>query len=175
MKDDEIYNRWIAFKNEYSELFLTSKEIWFNTLQKLIQFIASNKKRPSHGSKDKFEKQLGYWIKHNQTNCKDNIRKDCMKDDEIYNSWIAFKNEYSELFLTLKEIWFNTLQKLIQFIASNKKRPSTVSKDKFEKQLAVWVGHNQTNCKDNIRKKRMKDDEIYNRWIAFKAEYSELF
>ena len=177
MKDDEIYNRWITFNNEYSEIFLTSKEIWFNTLQKLIQFIDTNKRRPSESqySKDKFEKQLAKWIDHNQTYCKDNIRKQCMKDDDIYNRWVAFKDEYSELFLTSKEIWFNRLQKLILFIDTNKKRPSEKSKDKFEKQLAEWINTNQQNCKDNIRKQCMKDDEIYNRWIAFKAEYSELF
>ena len=176
-EDEDIYN--ILYEMVYDSvgnLLKGNQEKWFNMLEKLIQFIDTNNRRPSRGSKDEVEIQLAYWIRDNQTNCKDNIRKKCMKDDEIYNRWITFNNEYSELFFTKKEIWFNTLQKLIQFInTNNKKRPLRSSKDELEKRLAQWINHNQHNCKDNIRKKCMKDDDIYNRWVVFIDEYMELF
>ena len=146
---ENIYN--VLYEMVYDSvgnLLKGNQEKWFNTLQKLIQFIDTNNRRPSTISKDAVEKQLAEWIYKNQKNCKDNIRKHCMKDDDIYNRWVAFKDEYSELFLTLfltsKEIWFDMLEKLIQFInTNNKKRPSHGSKDEVEKRLAEWISTNK--------------------------------
>jgi superfamily II DNA or RNA helicase len=171
MKNDKIYNEWTQFINKYQEYFLSNENIWFNTLNKVKKYIVENSKRPSHGSKIKEIKQLGYWIGTQQKNYKK--KEEIMKDEKIYNNWTKFMNEYKEYLLNNEEIWYDTLNKVKQYVIENKKRPSNSDKNIEIKQLAKWLSHQQKNYKN--KEYIMKNEEIYNEWTQFIDEYEEYF
>ena len=175
MKDDDIYNTWAQFINDplYKEHVQSKEETWYIKLSQVKEFIDANKKRPSERSKNNDEKVLESWIGNQQTNYKK--RTNIMKDDDIYNTWTQFINDplYKEYFRSNEDVWSTTLSKVKEFIYLNKKRPSKTSKNKDEKVLEKWIGHQQTNYKK--RTNIMKDDDIRKIWGDFVTEYSSLF
>jgi superfamily II DNA or RNA helicase len=68
--------------------------------------------------------------------------------------------------------WKGRLDRVKEYIRENNKGPSTHSKDQDIKNLAVWISNQQGNYK--TRSGIMKDDEIYNMWAEFTAEYGIL-
>jgi len=169
MKLDEMYNKWKEFTNRYSPYFMSNEEHWKITLDNVKEFIDKYNKRPSTHSKNKEEKQMSSWIGGQQKNSKN--RKEIMKLDKIYNEWIEFTNEYSQYFTTNEERWNTTLNNTEKFINKYNKRPSRKSKNKKETQLCRWIDTQQRNYKN--RKKIMKIDEIYNKWIEFTNKYCQ--
>ena len=171
MKNSEIYNSWTQFLNQYQEYFLSNEEIWYDTLNKVKEYIDENSKRPSNNDNNKEIKQLGWWIGTQQKNF---INKEpIMRNEGINSEWTNFINEYQEYFLSNEEIWYNNLKKVKEYIDENKKRPSNKDKDKEIKQLGCWIGTQQANLKK--KEHNMKDDEIYNEWNKFINEYQEYF
>jgi cytochrome c553 len=57
------------------------------------------------------------------------------------------------------------LEEVKKFIDSNNKRPVNRDKNSTIKQLAAWIGTQQTNYKN--KKYIMSDEGIYNRWTEF--------
>jgi superfamily II DNA/RNA helicase len=177
MKDDMIYNAWSDFINneKYKEYFLDHDIIWYNTLEKVKNYIDMNKKRPSYSNKDKNARQFGHWIHTQQKNYK--TKEQIMKNDIIYNAWTNFINDYvyKEYFLDNDIIWFNSLELVKSYIDKNKKRPSNHDKDKNARQFRQWIGHQQTNYK--TKEQIMKDDMIYKAWTDFINDdmYKEYF
>ena len=171
MSNDNIYSEFTNFMNEYEEYFLSNEEIWYNNLNKVKEYIDNNKKRPSNSDKNIEIKQLAKWIGTQQTKYK--TKEKIMKDDEIYNEFTNFMNEYQEYFLSNEEIWINCFNNLKQYIDKNKKRPSNSDKNKEIKQLASWIGTQQTNYK--TKEKIMSNDNIYSEWTYFLEQYQEYF
>ena len=171
MKNEDIYSEWTRFMNKYEEYFLSNKEIWVNSFNKVKEYIDENKKRPSQYDNDIEIKQLGKWIIMQQINYKN--KEAIMKNEEIYNEWTNFINEYQEYFLSNKEIWFDNLNKVKEYIDKNGQRPSNSDKNKEIKQLVQWLSHQQTNYKK--KKDIMKNEEVYNEWTNFINEYQEYF
>jgi superfamily II DNA or RNA helicase len=168
MKDEEIYNEWIQFMNEYLK---SNEEIWYDNLNKVKKYIDENKKKPSQIDKNKQIKLLALWLNTQQKNYKK--KEQIMKNEEIYNEWKQFMNEYQEYFLSNKEIWYDNLNKVKEYIDNNKKRPSKHDKDKEIKQLGCWIGTQQPNYKK--KEHNMNNKEIYNDWTQFINEYQEYF
>jgi len=171
MKNEEIYNSWTKFITEYKKYFLDNETIWFNKLEKVKKYINENKKRPSHYDKNKEIKELGSWISQQLNKYKKKV--ECMKNEEIYNSWTKFITEYEEYFLDNETIWFNKLEKVKKYINENKKRPSSTDKNTDIKVLGTWI----LNQLKNYKKKAyiMINEEIYNSWTKFITEYEEYF
>ena len=94
-----------------------------------------------------------------------------MKDETIYNTWTQFIAEYREYFLSNEEIWNNNLIKLKSFIDTNKKNPSSISKNSDEKRLGQWVSDQKKKYQNKTQ--IMKDEIIYNTWTQLIAEYKE--
>ena len=67
------------------------KRVWKETFPKLIKFIDNNKKTPSNGSKNKYEKKLGNWFSDQKENYNKKIR--LMTNEKIYNIWTQFIND----------------------------------------------------------------------------------
>ena len=67
--------------------------------------------------------------------------------------------------------WEENFQKLKDYIDENKKTPPNGSKDRFEKQLAKWLSHQNENYKN--KSNSMKSQERYNTWTQFLEEYRE--
>jgi superfamily II DNA or RNA helicase len=99
MKTQEIYDMYIRFRETYSEYLMTNEEIWKKTLSELQNFMEKHHKRPSHGSKDSVEKQLGTWLGTQNKNY--TSRSQIMKTQEIYDVYIEFITNYKQFFKNL--------------------------------------------------------------------------
>jgi hypothetical protein len=148
---------------------------WNDKLELVKKYIDENKKRPGTSSKDPQTKSLGSWISTQITNYKkiENI----MADPTIYSTWEIFINNpvYSEYFLDNYTIWNNNFNELKNYLATNKKRPTSASKYPRTKALGRWL----ENQLKHYRKKVyiMVDPSIYSKWELFinNSEYSEYF
>ena len=171
MKNEEIYNGWNQFLNQYQEYFLSNKEIWYDTLNKVKDYIDKNGKKPSYSDKNKEIQQLGWWIGTQQ---KKFINKEyIMKNQGINREWTNFINEYQEYFLSNEEIWYNNLNKVKEYIDENSKRPSKHDKDIKIKQLGCWISCQQQNYKN--KETIMKNKEIYSEFTNFINDYEKYF
>ena len=177
MKEKEIYDSWTKFINDvkYKEYFMSNKEVWYNNLEKVKQFMNENKTRPNKRSKNKEEKKLGSWIITQKKNYQKKTQ--IMKETELYDVWTEFINDekYKEYFMSNEEIWYENLEKVKQFMDDNNKRPNKDSKNKEEKFMGTWIGNQNINYQKKIN--NMKDKEIYNAWISFinHEKYREYF
>jgi superfamily II DNA or RNA helicase len=172
MKDKKRYDTWTQFIEEYKDYLLSRDEEWNNTLEELKQFIDKEKRTPlktikEENEENKKEKILGKWLSHQIENYKD--KKEGMK--ERYDTWTKFREEYKKYFLSVEEVWDNTLEEVKQFIDKdkNKKKPSRGSKNKEEKTLANWLNTQKQNYKKKI--KCMKNKERRDIWDKFTEEY----
>jgi len=166
MKNEEFYNKWTQFISNYKEYFQSNEEIWCNSLEQVINYIDTNKKRPSTTDKNKEIKLLGNWCSSQQDNYKKCLQ--IMKNQEIYDKWTEFINDdkYKEYFLSNKEKWLQILEKVKNFININNKKPTINDKDNNIKFLGRWLINQKTSYKyrkDTV----MTNQDIYDEWTKF--------
>ncbi len=171
MKNENIKKEWTNFTIKYKQYFLSNSEIWFNTLKLVEDYIIKNSKRPSNSDKDVENKQLARWIQTQQNNYIKNI--DIMKYENIRKHWNIFTEKYIKYFLSNNEVWFDKLKKVEDYIIKNSNKPSDKDKDIEIKKLGSWVGHQQTNYKNN--ESIMKDETIKKVWFDFTTKYKQYF
>jgi predicted metal-binding transcription factor (methanogenesis marker protein 9) len=169
MKNQEIYDLYTEFKDNYSEYFLTNKEIWKKNLSDVQKFIEKHHKRPYQLSKDSVEKYLGQWLSTQTTNY--TTRSYIMKNQEIYDAYTEFRKKYAEYLMTNEEFWKKTLSEVQDFMEKHHKRPSQTSKDSVEKYLGQWLSTQNKNY--TTRSQIMKNQEIYDAYTEFRKKYSE--
>jgi superfamily II DNA or RNA helicase len=177
MKDEDIYNKWTEFitNNKYKKyIVINLKQLWYKKLEKLKKYIDENNKSPSRSDKDEEIKQIGSWINTQKKNYDIDINKckNGMKDDEIYTKWTEFitNNKYKKyIVINLKELWYEKLNEVKEYIDTNNKSPSRSDKDENINQMGQWISHQKTNYDIDINKCKegMKNKEIYNKWTEF--------
>jgi len=167
MANEEIYNLWTEFINDpnYTVYFQSNEDNWKNVLNEVKTYIDTNNKRPAQTDKDIKIKQIANWICYQQTNYKK--KTEIMANEEIYNIWTEFINDpnYTVYFQSNEDNWKNILNEVKIYIDTNNIRPSQTDKDIKIKQLAKWIGHQQTNYKK--KEQIMSNEEIYNLWTEF--------
>ena len=167
LSNDVIYTIWTEFINDdrYKSYFFSNEENWNNTLNKVIQYINLNNKRPSQTDKDIYIRSLGGFICTQQKNYKN--KKCIMLNEEIYKLWTEFiyDDNYKSYFLSDEENWNNTLKDIKQYIDTTNKLPSTHDKNKQIKILGSWISNQKNNYRD--KKNIMSNGEIYNKWTDF--------
>jgi TPP-dependent 2-oxoacid decarboxylase len=102
-----------------------------------------------------------------------------MKDETIRKLWEEFSNDsrykkYMQL-PTMLELFNINLNKVKEYIDTNKKKPPKLDKDKVIKTLYSWLQNQKQNY---IKKKEnMKDENIYKLWTDFinDTKYKEYF
>jgi len=169
MKDDNICYEWTEFMNEYQEYFLNICDKWYNSLNKVKEYIDKYKKKPTESDKNEEIQKLGRWINLQQANYK--RKKESMKDDKIYYEWSQFMIEYQEYFINICDKWYNSLNKVKEYIDKNKKKPTISDKDKEIQKLRKWINTQQVNYKNE--KYNMKDTNIYSKWTQFMKKYQK--
>ena len=166
MKNKEARENWVKFIDKYKEHYMENSELWFKYYNKMIEFINENKSRPSINKKNDIGCKLQKWIVTQNKNFKQ--LKFSMSNKIIYDTWNKFlsNDNYKNLFLSKKQIWIETFEKILNYIKKNKK----ISASKKD-----WIGHNKQNYKN--KKKAMRDTEIYNIWtnILKDTEYCRFF
>jgi hypothetical protein len=172
--DDNNDNNDNSDKNN-NKYFLTSTNIfnWYNSLNKVKEYINNKKKRPSIHDKDKEIQKLGRWTSLQQANYKKRI--EAMRNDNIYYEWSRFLNEYQEYLLTSKNIninkWYDNLKKVKEYIDIYNKKPTESDINEEIQKLGKWISLQQLN----YNKKAMKDENIYSKWSQFTIEYHKYF
>jgi len=144
---------------------MNGKELWVKKLEDVKKYIDTNKKRPTKNSKDKIIKSMCIWIGNSQKNYSKKIKN--MQYETIYNLWTEFINDsrYKVYFLSQYDSFVFDLNKVKTYIDTNKKRPSSTSKDKVIKSMGQWIGTSQKNYAKKLY--NMQDETIYNLWTDF--------
>ena len=177
MSDPIIYSAWELFISspQYSEYFIDNNTAWNNSLSELKTYLDTNKKRPIQQSKDQKIKALGKWIQTQTTNY--SKKAYIMSDPIIYSAWELFITSpvYSEYFIDNNTAWNNTLVELKTYLDTNKKRPSSTSKDPKIKTLGKWIQTQIQNYKKQINS--MIDTDIRAEWQKFitSEQYKQYF
>ena len=174
MKNIEIYNKWTEIINrQYKDFFIDNISDWYNKLNKVLEYIKTNNKRPSSHSKNENIKRLGSWISDNKKNYKNKTK--IMKNIQIYNKWTETINgQNKNFFIDNISDWYNKLNKVLEYIKTNNKKPSRRDNDKNIKSLGQWINTTKLNYKNKTN--IMKNTEIYNKWSEIiNGQYKDLF
>jgi len=171
MSDPNIYKKWKEFVDKYKKHFMSNEEKWNSMLERVIQYIKKNDKRPDQSDKCKYIQQLGNWIIHQQINY--NKKNKSMSNPNICNKWKEFVDKYKKHFMTNEESWNGMLERVTQYIEKNDKRPAQSDKCKDIQQLGNWIIHQQINYKK--KNNNMSDPNICKKWKEFVDKYKKHF
>ena len=173
MKMKERYDLWTQFIIEYSDYFKSNEEVWNENFQKLKDFININKKKPSYKVGDKKEIKLGQWWRNQLVDYEEKYTRNNKKMDETRKKlWAQFLEEYKEYFKKNVCKWTIMFKKLIEFIKTNKRRPSK-SDDIYEMDICNWY-HNQ--CRQfRLKIGEFKQNENVKKWEEFILKYKGYF
>ena len=166
--DDDDNNKhddeYMIFRNDRVQI----NKNWYSSFNKVKKYINNKKKRPSIYNKDK---KLAFWIRAQLTNHKNQEYN--MKDKKIYCEWTKFMKKYQKYFLNICDKWYNSLNKVKEYIDINKKKPNQSEKDKEIQKLGRWIATQQSNYKKE--KYNMKNTNIYSKWTQFMKKYQKYF
>jgi superfamily II DNA or RNA helicase len=104
-------------------------------------------KIPSHHSIDKTEKQLGEWVSHRR----EDKKKGSLTDDKIEKLGLI-----KGWFWSNDNLFDNICEQMDTWVNKNGKLPSSMSKDKIEKELGQWT----SNRRKDKKKGNLTDDKI---------------
>ena len=90
-----VKKKWEDFISQYSKYFLDNEQMWMDKLNKVKEYIDTNKKKPSS---KKEEKNMYHWLYQQSTNYKNN--KHSMKEENIKKKWEDFiqDDKYKQYF-----------------------------------------------------------------------------
>jgi len=169
MKHQKYYDIWTKLMSENSSQFLNHEEKWIQTLNLVKHFMNENKDSPSRYSKNKDEKELGYWLSRQKINC-----KNCDKlftHENIVKIWTEFNNEFKKYLFTNEEKWYDKFDELQNYIKEKSELP--VHKRNTLDSLGLWVQTQNKNHK--LQKQIMSNPIFYELWQNFLLENKELF
>jgi len=171
MKNNIIRKEWENIINDkkYIEFFVSNNTIWIETLNKVIEYIIENNKRPASNDKNENIKFLGNWISNQIKNYKKKIK--IMKNNDIYIKWEEFITKYKQYFMTDEELWVDTIKNTENYIIKYKKLPPIKDKNNDISRMGQWISHQKQNYKRNI--KSMKNIKIRTEWEKFIVTYKE--
>ena len=171
MKNDIVYNKFTIFLEDYKEYLLTNEEVWYNNLEKVIEYIKENNKLPSSNDKDKEIQTLGHWLQSQKSNYK--LKKYNMKDNNIYYKFKDFLETRQIYFISNEDIWNNNLEKVIKYINENNKLPSRLDEDIEIKYLNKWIHHQKQKLKK--QENNIQYDINFNKFKNFIETYKKYF
>jgi len=146
-------------------------DTWYETLERVKDYIQINNKIPSTNDKNKDIKRIGIWLSHQKTNYKKELH--IMKNPEIKKAFEDFMNEYRDYFKSNKEIWYCNLNNVKKYIQTYNKIPSTHDKNPDIKTLGKWLSYQKTNYNKELH--IMKNSEIKKAFEDFMNEYGDYF
>ncbi len=158
---------WEQFSNAHEKMLKIKDELWNDNLKLLQEFIDTCKRRPYQTLQS--EKMLGKWLSEQLTNYKE--KKDGMKHNDRRLIWKEFVEKNKEYLKSDDEQWFDSLQKVKEFIIVNKRRPN--KRTETEKTLGYWLGSQIKTYK--TKSHGFKDPIRCKQWEEFLEEYKEYF
>jgi superfamily II DNA or RNA helicase len=159
----------------YYKHFISDEDQWIEHLNGVKNYIDSNKKRPSSTDKNTDIKFIGLWITRQTKNYKENTN--LMSNNNLRILWEEFinNNKYKKYFISNEELWFETLEKVKNYIDVNYKRPSQLDSDIEVGYFGKWLTTQGQNYKKIID--IMKNENIRKQWENFiqSEQYQEYF
>jgi superfamily II DNA or RNA helicase len=150
MKDinSKYYKEWNILKNKHYNLLLTTEDKWYDNYNLLIDnFLIHNKKPLFKGSQTN-ESHLAQWIRSQFNNIR--LNKDSMLYPERRKLWDELIIKYKKLLITQDEECINNINKLMNFIDINNRKPSKHCKNnEDELKLGRFIGSIKKNYKTN--------------------------
>jgi superfamily II DNA or RNA helicase len=177
---ENIYNKYIIF---FKDIKIDTKEkktkeqndnnniekyfkFFDEMLDKAINYIEKNGKKPSIDDIDKDISNIGEWLHkvnnqyyHNRT----------IMNKESIDKWIKFKIKYKNVFLISFILWDENYKKVVKYYNEHGKRPSIYSKEVEIKKLGRWIQHQHENYKKE--EGPLKDENYRKIWEEFKKKY----
>lgn len=152
---------------DYSNKFMNHHEKWISRLDEAKDFMKKYNRSPSRYSKDDYEAQLGSWVKSQKNNCKNSLKM--FQYGNILSEWTNFTMDFKKYLLTNEETWYDNLNKLKNYIDTNKKRPPCHSKNKDIEFLSSFIMTQRKNYR--AKTQIMAEKEIYDKWTKFENDY----
>lgn len=158
-----VREMWKNFINDprFEKYYKTLDDKWNNNINELLKYIDEHKKRP-----EREKEELGDWTKRQIRNYKYKI--DSMNDIEHYNIWTNLKNNpIYKYFLSTEEeqtfiTFYENLEKVKEFIITNKRKPKRTDMCENENKLANFISLHNTTIEG--RTGLMRHDELYKCW-----------
>ena len=164
-------DKWDIFINNHEEYFKSNEEVWYENLDGVEEFIHVHKKRPIVSSNDANERKLGQWIGYQVQ--KMTKRSGIMANEEIRDVWDNFTSSHLKHFKSTRDVWYDNVNKVSEFIELYKKLPSAITDNEEEKYLDHWL-KNQIQNRE-IQQHCMTCNEIREIWDRFKGDYAKYF
>ena len=173
MKQSDIRAKWEEIVEKYKDVFKSQQgiDIWFENYKSVIDYINKYNCLPNSNDNDANIKYLGKWLGTQR----DNYKKNCsiMKIQNVRETWEKFITDYKKYSKNPRDVWFDSFQKVKDFVKLNKKLPDGESKDDDIRYLGRWIGSQNTNLAK--LEHSMKDPEFKSLWESFIAEHRTLF
>ena len=173
MKQPDIRLKWEQTTAKYQDEFKSQvgEAVWFENYDKVIDYIRINDSLPSSGSKDPDVKYLARWLGTQRDNYK--ILEHNMTTPIIKETWEQFIVTYKKYSKNPRDVWFQSFQRVKDYVKEHRKLPSGESKDKDTRYLGRWIGCQNTNLKK--MEHSMNDPEFKALWVEFKTANIGLF
>ena len=173
MTNENIRKIWEEFVNKYQEVFKTTKDIWKDNFNRLIEYINIHNILPTSSNEDENIKHLRLWVR-NQTKCYDK-KQFIMKNEEIRTLWENFINMkgIKLLFLNNEELWNYNKTKVEEYIQEHNKLPAQTDKIQDIAVLGNWIQSQKQNYKNKT--KIMINENIRKLWKDFVKQYEIYF
>jgi hypothetical protein len=77
--------------------------------------------------------------------------------------------------MTNEAVWLASLAELEAWAAAHDGAKPKQGADATEQRLASWMGHQQKNCHDGVRKYGMKVERVHDAWLAHVAARADWY
>jgi superfamily II DNA or RNA helicase len=171
MKIHCLKQKWINFKEEFKNIFMSQDEIWKNHIETVEKYIAKHNKLPLSTDKNKEIQKLATWISNQKDNYK--FQQNIMLNEDIKQLWINFVEKHKRLFITREEQWIENLHKIDEYIKQHNKLPSKKDTNDDVKTLKIWI-YTQKKNYPNMGIMRNNND-IMKLWESFIENNKPLF
>jgi superfamily II DNA or RNA helicase len=169
MKQPEIVKFWEEkVLNRFPQKFKSNSEIWFENSTGCTRYFDTYNRKPRQNKGNEEERKYGRWLSTQISNYK--RKKGEMKKSNIRRFWeenYIYNEKYSKFVTTKKDKWLIKFNKYKQFIIDNRRRPSSSSKNKEEKELGIWGNLQLGKYRLNEINATINSPEIRSKWEEF--------
>jgi superfamily II DNA or RNA helicase len=162
MKIKQIREEWEEVTKQYPMLNgIDNNLVWYDRLNKVIEFCEANDKAPSAGSKILSERKLGQWLTHQRKIYRQS--KFIMSYSDIRHKWEEAIKGYPLLDNPdNKSIWCIKLNRAKDYVRKHNKPPDAKSSNKETRNIAVWLRTQRQNYLNFLQ--IMKHEDIREEW-----------
>jgi len=169
--NQDVRKAWETTVEKYSEYLVTDLvEDWYNTLEKVCEYMDREKKAPSTIDKNPEIKKLGRWVSTQKRD--EGVLRIIWTNPDVRKTWETTVKKYSEYLYDPYEKWYNTLEKVCEYMDRENKAPNHIDKNPEIKTLGSWV----SNQKTNYKKKKgtvWTNPDVRKAWETTMKKYSE--